>query len=625
MPRPYDDFHPLEMPDFSTPPPIAGGGLRALRSPRLESPFETLDRLEREKREVEAAQARLARLRGEPGPAANPPPVPTQRRAAETPSSWQFPTGLPEPIQYLQPAQPAQPATSVGVPRSENPAPLSTEGAGNAAQAFGRGVERNLGEAVGGAAGAWVGAKAGGAAGAAIGTAIAPGIGTGIGGLIGLVGGSIAGMFGGGWLGKQAQKAVMGEEAWQRAEEQYQRDLAAHPLAALGGSLAPHAATLLVPGGAAKAAKAGRAGTVAWMEAGRAGQVSEEALRAARAAEAAAREAQAAQRHIRMTRGAVEALNRTGAARTDVGARVVESLSGRVKAYVTAAEKESEMLKAARAAGAPIVGRVGQTRAAKALRAGRFAFMGQAATDYFADGEYNAYAPEVYATTGDRLLSDAEVAWEAAQKGGKGFWNQLIGERLSDPDKLVGSIPFLGSWHNAAKQRDIEERRRRLADPARSYGVDYYANPQYLRDRERVIADENARRIDAAREQSIRGIAGQIIGDMPAFMVEIANTPELGNLGAARGALAKVGGGMLQAAIQSNFQPGAVAAGYERNRGSEWTITEDEWGALNLAVERLGNSTTKAMWKGWAQNAVEYVSEALGEYMQAASPPPAAA
>ncbi len=623
MPRPYDDFHPLEMPDFSVPPPIAGGGLRALRTPRVESPFEALDRLEREKKEMDAAQSRLARLRGEPEPSVPPPPEP-RHMAKQAP--YQIPSGLPDPIPLPQPVVPTvQPDVPAPGPRPDRPATRSTEGAGNAAQAFGRGFERNAGEAVGGTVGLWAGAKGGAALGTAVG-AMFGGVGAPVGAAAGGLIGGLLGMFGGGWLGKQSQKAVMGEEAWNRAEEQYQRDMAAHPNAALLGSLAPHLATLAVsPGGAlklgakgAKAADAARAGSVAWMQAGRAGKVSAEAMQLANEVKTTGEAVTASKRWIRMTRAAVEAANKSGAAKTKAGARVVESLSGRILAYNTALEKEAAALAAARKAGVPVIGRVGQARVAKASLASKFAHMGRSATDYGEDGEYNAYAPEVYATTGDRLLSDAEVAWAAAQKGEKGFINQLATERVADPDRLIGSIPFLGSWHNAAKQRDLEARRKRLADPVAAYGVAYHDNPQYLRDRERVIADENARRIDEAREQTVRGIAGQIIGDMPAFMVEIANTPELGNLGAARGALARVGGGMLQAAIQSNFQPGAVAANYERNHGNEWTITEDEWGALNLAVERAGNSTVKAMWKGWAQNAVEYVSEVLGEYMQGA-------
>lgn len=117
----------------------------------------------------------------------------------------------------------------------ENPPPPPPSAGGAAV----RGAVRGAVPAVGGLAGAAAGAEVGAAAGSMLGP---------VGAAVGGFGGGLAGAFGGGYIAQKAQELIFKHlppwavEALGQLPEQQQADIAAHPIAAFAGELAPNAA-----------------------------------------------------------------------------------------------------------------------------------------------------------------------------------------------------------------------------------------------------------------------------------------------------------------------------------------------------------------------------------------------
>jgi len=85
----------------------------------------------------------------------------------------------------------------------------------------------------------------------------------------------------------------------------------------------------------------------------------------------------------------------------------------------------------------------------------------------------------------------------------------------------MASIPLVGHWLNAGYIREMEARKRRYA------ANDYYRNGRFdlelkRRDERKIIAQTNRDFVNAAKSRSFAYAGGQIVGQQPVFMAEMA-------------------------------------------------------------------------------------------------------
>lgn len=550
-------------------------------------------------------EPRPSGLRGLREPSA-PPASPVGTRPAPAPA----PAPEPHPAdEEFAPAGQPPPNPALPVWKDANGQPQGTTGTGQAESAlgsFGRGLERNIGSAVGGTIGGIAGSVGAGLALAAI---VSNPVGW-VAGLVGLAGG-LAGALGGMKLGQAMQDALLGEEETRRRNEQYAIDQAQHPYATFAGAALPHLA-----GGAAESAVVKGIGTL-------------------RAANAASR-SRLLRAGAKPNAAALEAMQGLAKAQQDV--RLAESAVRSAKTPL-ARETATAQLKTARAALKGLVDTARENGAVAMTPAGQAAFRKTVNSTYLTleagatlgwpgDAPYNFNAPEYITPAqelgldvqnlGERLLSEEEVAKVAEARGSKVFWNS-VWQNLSEGGGAIGYLPVFGSLHNARYQHDLERRKARLVEPwnpQTGYGPGYETNPEYLADLRRVTADENLRAIEAKREHTIRGLAADIAMQSLPFMLEIGVAPDFIAARAERGAAARAAASLGNMLAKAPFNVTGTLNRQEQLKANTWSITPGEWDALNVAVVRRGDDELTALWKAWADNGIEYLSEGMGEVAQ---------
>lgn len=486
-------------------------------------------------------------------------------------------------------------------------------------KAFGVGARAHTGSALGAVVGA-------AALGATVGSVI-PVAGTAVGAALGAIGvgvATLAGALGGGWLGGKAQDKI---EERMGVKDKWEKELSLarqqHPYATFSGEIGAELAGMAAGNWGAGALRAARGGKVA--------------LDAAKAAErltamakegkdvAAARQAIDAYRTAQQN--AEAARKATRAAR---GAKKIAEEQAKLKAALAAVEAtERAAQEAAAANGFSLVGE----RAAKALKAGRRLGNATVAGSRMAgEGSPSDYTMPEADTPCGRLLTESEAGEWARQEnrilGGNGdeWWNGLAAG-VRDPwrgrEKLK-RVPFLGHWLNAGIEREMEGRKRRLAENGymRADGTFDWALKR--EDERKIVAQRNRDLVNAAKSKSIAYSAANLISTQPTFWAEMGMSPtvlKMPGFADVRGA-GGVGKYALKAVVnglaQAQFSPGGVVENYERNRARKWTIRQDAFDALDMTVEREGDGALRALWKAWVRNNNEYVSEHLGEVLNLA-------
>jgi predicted nucleotidyltransferase len=507
----------------------------------------------------------------------------------------------------FSPAAKPVPNPNLPVWKGADGQPMGMTGTGQAESAgmsMWRGVERNIGSAAGGTIGSIAGTVL---AGLAL-TAIVSNPAGWVVGLVGLAGG-IAGSLGGMKVGQAAQDALMGEEETRRRNEQFAIDQAEHPYATFAGAVAPHLVGFAAESAVAKGIGTARAANAAsrsrLLPAG--AKPNATALKAMEGLGQVQKDVQVAERAVR-------------SAKTPLARETALSGLNAARSHL------DDLMQTARANGAVAMTPRGQRAFRGVVNSSYLTLEAGATLGWTGDSPYNFNAPEYITPAqelgldiqnlGERLLTDEEAAKVAESRGAKEFWNS-VWQNVSEGGNAIGYLPVFGSLHNARYQHDIERRLRKLnGNLVEEYGPGYETNPEYLADVRRVTADTNLRAIEAKREQTIRGLAADIAMQSLPFMLEIGIAPNFIAGRAESGMATRAAASLGNMLAKAPFNVTGTLNRQEQLKANTWSITPGEWDALNVAVEKSGDSELQALWKAWADNGIEYLSEGLGEVAQ---------